>query len=160
MKMRLLLTLAGFAISFALPTFAQEQNAVDPEVRQQIRLLTVKFDEAYNKNDPTPVASFYTEDGIQVTPHDGTFHGPQAIAKSFASIIRRWHDKNFATTVNRVIAVGNETHAYGTWSCVFRDTDGHDKSDYGRYTWVLVRAGDSWKIRKNIVSEDRPSSTN
>ena len=42
MKMRLLLALVGLAISFAVPTFAQEQNPVDPEVRQQsppMRLL-------------------------------------------------------------------------------------------------------------------------
>jgi hypothetical protein len=34
MKIRLIIAIAGFAISFAFPTFAQEQNAVDPEVRQ------------------------------------------------------------------------------------------------------------------------------
>ena len=39
MKMRLLLTLAGLAFSFALPTFAQEENTVDPEVRQQIEAV-------------------------------------------------------------------------------------------------------------------------
>jgi len=31
MKIPLLLTLAGLAFGYALPTFAQEQNAVDPE---------------------------------------------------------------------------------------------------------------------------------
>jgi hypothetical protein len=36
MKILLLLTLAGFAFGFSVPTFAQEQNAVDSEVRQQI----------------------------------------------------------------------------------------------------------------------------
>jgi hypothetical protein len=36
MKTRLLVPLVGLAISFAFPNFAQEQNAVDPEVRQQI----------------------------------------------------------------------------------------------------------------------------
>jgi hypothetical protein len=36
MKKRLLYALIGLAIGFAVPTFAQEQNTVDPEVRQQI----------------------------------------------------------------------------------------------------------------------------
>jgi hypothetical protein len=36
MKTRLLLAVAGFAIGFVLPVLAQEQNMVDPEVRQQI----------------------------------------------------------------------------------------------------------------------------
>jgi len=36
MKVRLLLTLAGLAIGFAVPALAQEQNTVDPEVRRRI----------------------------------------------------------------------------------------------------------------------------
>jgi len=36
MKTRTALALTGLAISFPLPTFAQEQNAVDPEARHQI----------------------------------------------------------------------------------------------------------------------------
>jgi hypothetical protein len=38
-KMRFLLTLAAAAIGFAVPVPAQEQNTVDPEVRQQIEAL-------------------------------------------------------------------------------------------------------------------------
>jgi hypothetical protein len=48
MKIQLLLTLTGLAIWFTVPTFAQQQSAVDPEVRQQIEALLVKGDQAYN----------------------------------------------------------------------------------------------------------------
>ena len=41
MKIPLLLVLVGLAISFALPTFAQEQNSVDPQAVQQRDLLGV-----------------------------------------------------------------------------------------------------------------------
>ena len=37
--MTFILILAGLAIGFALPGLAQEQNAVDPEVRQQIEVV-------------------------------------------------------------------------------------------------------------------------
>jgi sensor domain CHASE-containing protein len=47
MKMRLLLALIGPAISFAVPVLAQEQNTVDPEVRQQIEAATMNIEEAY-----------------------------------------------------------------------------------------------------------------
>jgi hypothetical protein len=50
-KMRLLPTLAGLAMGFAVPLFAQEQNTVDPEVRQQIEAVLMKLAEAYNKHD-------------------------------------------------------------------------------------------------------------
>src|SRR5690242_1637513 len=35
MKIRLLLALAGFAISFAVPTFAQQTNTPDPQIARQ-----------------------------------------------------------------------------------------------------------------------------
>jgi len=57
MKIRSLLALVGLAISFAMPALAQEQNTVDPEVRQQIEAALTKFDEAFNKNDATATAA-------------------------------------------------------------------------------------------------------
>ena len=56
MKMRLLTTLAGLAIGFAVPVLAQEQNTADPEVRQQIEAAHMKFYEAYNKHDAAMAA--------------------------------------------------------------------------------------------------------
>jgi ketosteroid isomerase-like protein len=48
------------AISFAVPALAQEKNAVDTEVRQQIEAVLTKFDEAFNKNDAAAIAALYT----------------------------------------------------------------------------------------------------
>jgi hypothetical protein len=60
MNVRLLLTLAGLAIGFAVPSIAQEQNTVDPEVRQQIEAVHMKFYEAYNKHDAAAIAALFT----------------------------------------------------------------------------------------------------
>jgi hypothetical protein len=51
MKTRLLLALAGLALSFAVPAFAQEPKVVDPEVRQKIETVEMKFVDAYNRHD-------------------------------------------------------------------------------------------------------------
>ena len=63
MKTRLLGALVGLAISFALPTFAQQKETVDPAIAQQrdllgdvkaldeFSVLATKVDEAFNKND-------------------------------------------------------------------------------------------------------------
>ena len=40
MKVRTVVTIVGLAIGFALPGLTQEQNAVDPELRQQIEAVT------------------------------------------------------------------------------------------------------------------------
>jgi hypothetical protein len=66
MKIRLLLTLAGLAIGLAMPAVAQEQNTVDPEVRQHIEAALIKFEEAFNKHDADAIATLFTLDAVQV----------------------------------------------------------------------------------------------
>jgi hypothetical protein len=50
MKIRLLLALVGLATSFALPTFAQQTNTQDPQLRQELLALAKKFEEAWDNN--------------------------------------------------------------------------------------------------------------
>ena len=73
MKIRFLLALVGLAIGFALPTIAQQQNAPDPQLRQQLDAFVKKFDPAFNNNDPTALAPFYTEDAVLVVPDKDRF---------------------------------------------------------------------------------------
>jgi hypothetical protein len=68
MKMRLLPTLVGLAIGFAVPVLAQEQNTVDPEVRQQIEASIMKADEAFNRSDAAGCTAEYTQDAIAQLP--------------------------------------------------------------------------------------------
>jgi hypothetical protein len=78
MKIRLLLTLAGLALGFAVPAFAQEKDTVDPQIRQQLDALFKKFDEASNKADAAALAALFTEDAVEVGP-DGPVYGRQAL---------------------------------------------------------------------------------
>jgi uncharacterized protein (TIGR02246 family) len=142
------LSVVGLAIGFALPTLAKQVNAADPRTAQEIRALALMYDEAINKQDPAAVAAFYTEDGIYVA-HHGTFHGRQAIEKTYANYFQHWHSIHYVSTVDRLIAVGDEVRAFGTWSSAFRDTNGVLKKDGGHYRWLLVRKGYDWEIRTN-----------
>jgi uncharacterized protein (TIGR02246 family) len=88
MKIRLLLTLAGLAIRLAVPALAQEKNTVDPEVRQQMEALIVKFDEAYNRSDAAAIAALFAQDAVQVWAWEtagGVASGQQAIEKRYAA---------------------------------------------------------------------------
>jgi hypothetical protein len=49
MKVRLPFAIMGLAISFAAPAFAQEKDTVDPQVAEQLSVLSKKTDEAFNK---------------------------------------------------------------------------------------------------------------
>jgi hypothetical protein len=66
MKIRLVVALVGLAMSIALPTFAQQQSTVDPEVRQGIDAVFMKFGEAFNKRDPVAMAALFTQDAVQL----------------------------------------------------------------------------------------------
>jgi uncharacterized protein (TIGR02246 family) len=153
MKMRLVVALVGLAISFAVPCYTQQKDTVDPKVAQQIRALAVNFDEAFNRSDPGGLGSLYTDDAVRVTVH-GTFHGRQAISKDYAErSFRRYQSNNHVLKVDRVNAVGSDVRVSGKWSCAFHDTDGRDKHIDGHYSWILVREGDAWKIRKDTSNE-------
>jgi uncharacterized protein (TIGR02246 family) len=104
------LPLAGFAIGSVLPVFAQQKDTVDPKIAQEIRELAMKYDEAFNRNDAAAVAALYAEDGVNKTPHAGTFHGRRAIEKNYAKWdFQLWHAHKFVKTIDRVITVGNGT---------------------------------------------------
>jgi hypothetical protein len=55
------------AISFALPTYAQERDLADPQTNQKILALCQVNDEAHSDNDATAVATLYTRDAVLVT---------------------------------------------------------------------------------------------
>jgi len=150
MKTRLLLALAGFAIGLILPTFAQEKDTVDPRVAEQVRALAAKYDEAFNKNDATALGALFSEDAVFSGLH-GRFNGRQAIENFHSQqVFARWHVNNRVTTVDRVVSVSDEVSSSGRWSETVRS---NGKNVGGTYSWVLIRDGDSWKIRMATYSE-------
>jgi hypothetical protein len=76
--MRLLLTLVGLAISFALPTFAQQTSTPDPQLREKLIAAIKKHTDALDKNDAGAIAANFTEDGVLVT-QDGSFFGGEVV---------------------------------------------------------------------------------
>jgi hypothetical protein len=153
MKIRFLLTLAGLAIGFAVPTIAQEQNTVDPQVRQQIEALFMQFQEAYNKHDAAALAAGYTADAVEVRSwatswNGGTHSGQQAIEKMFETDFKLNPGKMVNKLVqlypiaNEVCAIANRS--VGTWK--------------GYTVTIYVRAldPDTWRVHMTYVNELPP----
>ena len=88
--MRLLLTLVGLAIIFALPTFAQQKETIDSQIDEQI---VKKFDEAFNNGDAAALAGLFTQDAVWVTPQ-GPVVGREAIQQRFAGMFQQGHYSN------------------------------------------------------------------
>ena len=155
MKIGWLLTLAGLVIIFVASSFAQQNDATDPQIAQQIRALTLKYEEALNEHDAKTAAAFFTEDAVWTTPQ-GTFYGRSAIERRLANYhFRRWHITNEVITVDRVISVDDQVRAIGTRSNTVQEPDGSTEDFNGHFTSDLVLKGNSWKIRLNTYDQSR-----
>jgi uncharacterized protein (TIGR02246 family) len=149
MKIRFVVAIAGLAINFAPPAFAQQNDTADAETAQQVRALASNYDAAFNRQDAVTVAALYAEDAVFNTP-EGTFHGRQAIEELYAKhYFGEVHSKNVVTVVNEAIAAGNEVRATGTWSDTFEEPSTGTIHAEGTYSWVLVHDVDTLRIRES-----------
>ncbi len=169
MKVRYLLTLTGLAISFALPTFAQQKDAVDSRIAQQRDLhgdakaldefggLATKQNEAFNNKDAGAVAELFTEDGVLVAP-DGLFTGRQAIQKRYEDTFQLWPVTIFNDLRDcQLKSIDNAAWSFGEWGGSLQSQTG-PVFVKGYWSAVYVREGDDWKIRILTLTE-RPRPT-
>jgi uncharacterized protein (TIGR02246 family) len=149
MKIRLLIALAGLAISFALPTFAQQTSTPDPQLRQRLVARIKTHTDALDKNDAAAVAANFTEDGVLVTP-DGTFFGRESIEKYYVDVFKQVNLSNNLAPVDEdsphiIGTAGNEIWATGKWSVTVKGQNFGPVEAKGY--WSVIREGDDWKIR-------------
>ena len=172
MKIRLLLALAGLAIGFTTPTFAQQQKeTVDLGMAQQRDIIgdakalgefgefTQKRDEALSNRDAAALAALFTEDALLVAP-DGIFSGRQAIEKRYADTFQRSPSTIFSDPRDYLLrAIDNAVWSAGEW---WSTLQGQTGIVFVRGYWsaIYVREGDAWKIRLLTLSEHpRPAAT-
>ena len=162
MKKGSLLAVAGLVICFAVPAFAQQKNTADSKIVQQRDLLGVakaiddfgalslKLDEAFNKNDASAIAALFTEDGI-LAASDGMFIGRQAIEKRYADIFQRWPINTFSGQRYQLNAIDNAVWSVGEWWSTIQSETG-PKFEGGYWSAIYIHEGDDWKIRLLTVS--------
>jgi len=143
MKTCLLLTLVGLAISFAMPTFAQEQSSVDPETRQQIEAAGTQLIEVYNKHDAAAVAAQFTQGTVRMGDIPGDFLvGREAIEKGFEGEF----PANFPPIVGKILqmyAFEDRIVTISEWSL---------GSWHGHSVKIRVRDADTWKIGMEFIT--------
>ena len=170
MKIRFLLALIGLAISFTLPTFAQQTNTPDPRIAQQRDLLgdpkaldefgvlATKQSEAFTNNDAAAVAALFTEDAVLVAP-DGIFSGRQAIQKRYEDTFQRWPFTLFNDPRDcHLKAIDNAIWSFGEWGGTLQDQTG-PVFVKGYFSSIYVREGDDWKIRMLSLIEHQRLAT-
>jgi ketosteroid isomerase-like protein len=139
------------AISLALPSLAQQNAKLDPQVIEQLGALGQKYHEAYANSDAAASAALYTWDAIIVTPQ-GPVYGRDAIQYWYADQFEQWHPKNHIDKADpdslRLIGTaGDAVGLSGEWSETIQDPNGGLIEGKGYWSAIDVREGDTWKIR-------------
>ena len=163
MKMRLLLTLAGLAIGFALPTFAQQKDAVDPELMKAVLHSCQVFDNAFNNNDPEALANLFTEDATFVTD-SGVLHGRYDILKYQIGVFKVVHfgsHKNVPISAYPIGTDGKQFWATGSWSHTVQVQGGEPTEQKGFWSAIIVNDGTGKHVMQtwNITPASAPTTT-
>lgn len=167
MKIRLLLTLVGLAIGFALPTFAQQPTAPDPQLREAFAALCKKFDETFINGDAAAAATLFTEDAV-IIPHDGPpIYGREAIQKHWEDVFKKVHFSKHLSKPEQYSphvmgAAGNEVWSTGEYSQTFQVENGSPLQISGHFLDIDVRDGDALKFKVqtyNFTGPPTPAET-
>jgi uncharacterized protein (TIGR02246 family) len=145
MKFCLLLIIAGLVCGFSGPARAQERNTIDPQVRQEVEALNLKYDEAFNRNDAEAVATLLTADAVETGPEE-VASGQQEIEDRY-KILFESHPNRHATKLDQVYAIGSRVCAISEWSVMQKKhTSQPMLLKEGYVVTINIREGDAWKI--------------
>ena len=151
MKTQFLVAILGLAISITLPTFAQQKETLDPQLRQMIDAFANKYAAAVNHNDAAAIASLYAEDAVFLTS-GGAKYGREAIKKFYADLFQQFHISNYTSKADQysphdICTAGTETLEIGEWSCTIQGQGGSPVELKGYYSSIYCREGEDWKIK-------------
>src|SRR5215471_10121379 len=154
MKIRLLLALVGLAISFVVPAFAQQKDTADPQIKEQLKALSKKTDEAFNNGDAAALAPLYTEDAVLVND-TGPIYGREAIVKHWADVFKQVQfsnhlDKRDQNSPHIIGTAGNEAWSNGEWSTTLKGEKFGPVDAKGNWIEIYRREGDTWKKRLDM----------
>ena len=161
MTIRVLLTLAGLAIGFTLPTFAQQQNTPDPKLHEEFIALDKKFDDGFINGDAAALAAFYAEDAVIVTPDAGPIYGRDAIEKRFVDMFKKIHFSKHMSQLEQysphvIGTAGNELWTTGECDVIFQIENGSPLRINAHYLTIRVRDGDAFKIKVDTYNSTGP----
>ena len=152
MKKCLVVPLVGLAISFALPTYAQQKDLADPQTVQKIQAFGKVASEAHDNLDAAAFAAIYARDAVFLTP-DRPIIGRQAIQKWFTAFFQSspLHPQNSMVKVDGnafhlIGTAGNTVWATGEYSEIVQDKNGEPRPVHSYNFWIYVREGEDWKL--------------
>ena len=144
--MKTCLPLLWLAISFALPTYAQQTNTPDPKFISCFKAFT----DALQKGDAAAAAANFTEHAVLVTPYGPVF-GRSAIHGWYVDLLKSVQlsiDFSPVDEDSPHVLCGAGNALWGTGKCSGTGK-GQNGSILGNGYWsaIDIREGEDWKIQ-------------
>jgi ketosteroid isomerase-like protein len=150
MKKLLVVPLVGLAISFALPTFAQEKDAaIDPQIIEQLNASVKKADEAFNNGDAASLAALFAKDAILVND-TGPVYGREAIEKFYTDVFKNVHFSNHILKLTPHVIGAAGYWINGEWSQIVQGKDWGPINQTGY--WVSIYVLEDGVLKSRMVS--------
>jgi len=151
MKIRLLLSFAGLIFGFALPSFAQQTDTPNPQVRDAFVALAKRFDDAYISGNAAALTALYTEDAVLVND-SGPLYDREAIQKAYEEMFKAVRFISHVSMLDwgsphMIGTSGNEMWATGKWTQTIKGQNFGPLDETGYWTNIFTREGDTWKVR-------------
>ena len=122
-------------------------------IEQEIKDVTLKFGEAFNRGDVAAAVEFYTDDAKFLHPGAEIVSGKQGI-KEFFEIGRAFGLRKLNFIPVEIEYDGNLAYERGTIHMEM-EAEGKLMTDKGKYLVVMKRQSDgSWKVAVDIWNSD------
>jgi ketosteroid isomerase-like protein len=142
MRLVVAIAIVGLAMSFGLPSIAQDKNTVDPQVRQQIEAVSMKFQEPYNNRDIAAIAALQTQDAVELRSWQGLTSGREAIVRRFAA--------DFGANLGKMVNTTTGLYPIGNAICQIANSQiGEWKA---QTVTIYVLDGGTWKNSMTYVN--------
>jgi ketosteroid isomerase-like protein len=154
---RSMILIPMLAVSFALPDFAsaQQPNAADQKMRQQVESVVMQYVDAINKGNAQAYVALFAPNAIDINPY-GKHTGAQ-----LGENIERVHKMGLTLTVKvddvEPIFGGQGAMATAPYTGNFANNPGTTQVQ-GNLMFVLERAGDGWKVKIQTASRLAPTA--
>jgi ketosteroid isomerase-like protein len=137
------------AITFTVPASAQQTNVADQQTWQQAEAIVTQYTDAVNKGDTTALGATYAPNAIDINP-SGIFKD----AGTHFEITEKVHKMGLIlkAKVDDVEPIFGGQGAIVTAPYTSTFADPAIPPGRGNMLLVLVRAGESWKIRAITAS--------
>jgi uncharacterized protein (TIGR02246 family) len=152
--------LASVLVPMFLAT-ASAQTGAAASAPAQADAAIVAVADAYVKaslaRDAKAVAALYTEDAVEMPPHEPAVKGRAAIEAYYQKQFSdpKMTASNFTLAHVETVSSGDVGYDVGTYRQTLTSPSGPIE-DTGKYTVILKRAGGAWKVAYAIYNSDRP----